>query len=113
MKIITCVTRPEKLTEIEEALCDAGIIGITVTDVRGRGRQGGRTEHYRGGTYEVRLLDKVRLDLALPDERVPSIVNLLMKVAQTGQVGDGVIFVTPVDKAYRIRTGESGEGIFN
>lgn len=109
MKMVTCITRPVKLQEILDALTDAGIIGITVAQVQGYGKQGGRVQHFRGATYEVKLLPKVRLDIAVPDEKLATVVNILLKTARTGAIGDGKIFVMPIEQAWRIRTGEAGE----
>jgi nitrogen regulatory protein PII len=111
MKLVTCITRTVKLKEIIDALTSAGIVGMTVTDVHGYGKQGGQLHHFRGSAYEVRLLPKVRIDLALRDDEVSKAVGILMEAARTGQAGDGKVFVTPLEEAHRIRTGESGEEV--
>ncbi len=111
MKLVTCITRTVKLKEIIDALTAAGIVGMTVTDVHGYGKQGGQLHHFRGSAYEVRLLPKVRIDLALADEHVQKAVDILMEAARTGQAGDGKVFVMPMENAFRIRTGESGEEV--
>lgn len=110
MKMVTCITRPSKLQSIVDAVSDAGILGMTVTNVRGFGKQRGIVGHFRGSEYKIRLLEKVRIDLALPDDKVKEVVDMLLEVARTGQIGDGKVFVMPLDEAWRIRTGESGEG---
>ena len=108
MKMVTCIVRPEKLEPITDVLDKIHIVGMTVTDVRGFGRQKGQVEHYRGGEYTIRFINKVRLDLVVQDEDVKKVMDAVSKVARTGNVGDGKIFVTPVETAFRIRTGEVG-----
>jgi nitrogen regulatory protein PII len=108
MKMVTCVIRPEKLEAITDTLDKLHIVGMTVTDVRGFGRQKGQVEHYRGGEYTIRFINKVRLDLVVQDEDVKKVLEAVSKVARTNNVGDGKIFVTPVENALRIRTGEVG-----
>ena len=108
MKMVTCVVRPEKLEPITNMLDKIHIIGMTVTDVRGFGRQKGQVEHYRGGEYTIRFINKVRIDLAVQDEDVKKVIEAVSKAAYTGNVGDGKIFVPPVENALRIRTGEVG-----
>ncbi len=108
MKMVTCIVRPEKLEPITDVLDKVHIVGMTVTDVRGFGRQKGQVEHYRGGEYTIRFINKVRLDLVVQDEDVKKVMDAVSKVARTGNVGDGKIFVTPVETAFRIRTGEVG-----
>ena len=108
MKMVTCVVRPEKLEPITNMLDKLHIVGMTVTDVRGFGRQKGQVEHYRGGEYTIRFINKVRIDLAVQDEDVKRVVEAVTKVSITGNVGDGKIFVSPLENAWRIRTGESG-----
>ena len=108
MKMVTCVVRPEKLEPITNMLDKIHIVGMTVTDVRGFGRQKGQVEHYRGGEYTIRFINKVRIDLAVQDEDVKRVVEAVTKVAVTGNVGDGKIFVSPLENAFRIRTGETG-----
>lgn len=108
MKMVTCIVRPEKLDPITNALDKIHIVGMMVTDVRGFGRQKGQVEHYRGGEYTIRFINKVRIDLAVQDEDVKKVTEAVTKAAFTGNVGDGKIFVTPVENALRIRTGEVG-----
>ncbi len=108
MKMITCVVRPEKLDPLTDALDKLHIAGMTVTEVRGFGRQKGQIEHYRGGEYTIRFISKVRIDLVVQDEDVKKILDAISKVARTNNVGDGKIFVSPVENALRIRTGEVG-----
>jgi len=109
MKKIECITRPLKLEAIKDALGDLGIVGMTVTEVRGCGKQRGRTERYRGAEYVVSLLPKVKIEIVVKDEQVEDVVKAILTAARTGEIGDGKIFVLPVDQAIRIRTGESGE----
>ena len=108
MKMVTCIVRPEKLDAITNILDKLHIVGMTVTDVRGFGRQKGQVEHYRGGEYTIRFISKVRLDLVVQDEDVKKVMDAIGNVARTQNVGDGKIFVTPVENALRIRTGEVG-----
>ena len=108
MKMLTCFIRPEKLEPITNLLDGLHIVGMTVTDVRGFGRQKGQVEHYRGGEYTIRFVPKVRIDLVVPDEEVKKVMEAIGKAARTQNVGDGKIFVTPVENAMRIRTGEVG-----
>jgi len=108
MKMITCIVRPEKLETITNELDKINIVGMTVTDVRGFGRQRGQVEHYRGGEYTIRFINKVRVDLAVQDEDVKKVLDTVSRVARTENVGDGKIFVTPVENAVRVRTGETG-----
>jgi nitrogen regulatory protein P-II 1 len=98
-----------KIDEVKEALESIGIVGMTVSDVRGYGRQRGRTEKYRGNTYVVNLLPKVKLEIVVPDERAEEVIEIALEAAQTGEIGDGKIFVSTVEQAVRIRTGERGE----
>ena len=108
MKMVTCLVRPEKLESITDTLDKLHIVGMTVTDVRGFGRQKGQVEHYRGGEYTIRFINKVRIDVVVQDEDVKKVIEAVSKVARTNNVGDGKIFVTPVENAVRIRTGEVG-----
>jgi nitrogen regulatory protein P-II 2 len=108
MKMVTCIVRPEKLDAITTALDKMHIVGMTVTDVRGFGRQKGQVEHYRGGEYTIRFISKVRIDIAVQDEDVKRVMEAVSKISNTNNVGDGKIFVTPVENAMRIRTGEVG-----
>jgi nitrogen regulatory protein P-II 1 len=109
MKKIEAVIRPIKIDEVKEALSSVGIAGMTVTDVRGYGRQRGRTEKYRGNTYIVNLLPKVKVEFVVPDDRVDDVLEVVLEAAQTGEIGDGKIFVSTVEQAIRIRTGERGD----
>lgn len=108
MKLITAVIKPFKLDEVKEALNEIGIEGITVSEVKGFGRQKGHTELYRGAEYVVDFIPKVKLEIALADELVARVVSTIEHTARTGRIGDGKIFITPVDEAVRIRTGERG-----
>ena len=108
MKMVTCIVRPEKLESITDVLDKLHIVGMTVTDVRGFGRQKGQVEHYRGGEYKIRFINKVRVEIVVPDEDVKKVMEAVSKVASTGNVGDGKIFVSPIENALRIRTGEVG-----
>ena len=108
MKLITCIIRPEKLDAVKDALDKQDIVGMTVTDVRGFGPQKGQVEHYRGGEYVIRFLPKVRIDLVVNNDQVSGAVETIRKVAGTGKIGDGKIFVIDVENAIRIRTGEEG-----
>jgi nitrogen regulatory protein P-II 1 len=108
MKKIEAIIKPFKLDDVKEALQDVGLQGITVTEAKGFGRQKGHTELYRGAEYVVDFLPKVKLEIVLPDELVERAVDAIRKAAQTGRIGDGKIFVSPVEEAIRIRTGETG-----
>ncbi|HJT98373.1 MAG TPA: P-II family nitrogen regulator [Rhodanobacteraceae bacterium] len=109
MKLITAIIRPFKLDDVRDALTDAGVTGVTVTEVKGYGRQKGHTELYRGAEYVVDFVPKIRLETAVPDARVDAVIDAILEAARTDKVGDGKIFVTPIDHAVRIRTGEIGE----
>jgi nitrogen regulatory protein P-II 1 len=109
MKKIEAVIKPFKLDEVREALSDIGVTGMTVTEVKGFGRQKGHTELYRGAEYVVDFLPKIKLELVLADDQVEGAVETIIKAAHTGKIGDGKIFVTPVEQVIRIRTGESNE----
>jgi len=108
MKKIECIVKPFKLDDVKNAITDLGISGMTVSEVRGFGRQKGHTELYRGAEYQVDFLPKIKIDLVVNDEQVPSIVEAVQKEACTGRIGDGKIFVSDVEQSIRIRTGESG-----
>lgn len=108
MKMITAVIKPFKLDDVREALSAIGVQGITVTEVKGFGRQKGHTELYRGAEYVVDFLPKIRLEIAVEDSRVEPIIETLIKAASTGKIGDGKIFVHNLEQVIRIRTGESG-----
>lgn len=105
MKLITAIIRPFKLDEVREALARSGVSGLTVTEVRGFGRQKGHTELYRGAEYVVDFLPKVKVETVVPDDAVESAVEAIVQAARTDKIGDGKIFVTPVDQVIRIRTG--------
>ncbi|MCP4595262.1 P-II family nitrogen regulator [Neptuniibacter sp.] len=109
MKMISAVIKPFKLDDVREALSEIGVQGITVTEVKGFGRQKGHTELYRGAEYVVDFLPKVRVDAAVSDEIVDQVVEAISQASQTGKIGDGKIFVTPLEQVVRIRTGESGD----
>ena len=109
MKKIEVVTRPHKLEDVKQALTEIGVMGMTVTDVKGFGRQRGHTEIYRGAEYRVDFVPKVKIEIIIGDERTAEVVEAVRAAAQTGQVGDGKIFVLPVGDALRIRTGETGD----
>jgi len=109
VKLITAIIKPFKLDEVRDALAEAGVRGLTVTEVKGFGRQKGHTELYRGAEYAMDFLPKLRLDLALPEERVEAAVDAIVTAARTGRIGDGKIFVTSLDRVIRIRTGETDE----
>ncbi len=109
MKKIEAVIKPFKLEEVKEALAGVGIQGITVTEVKGFGRQKGHKELYRGAEYVVEFLPKVKLEIVLSDEKAQAAVDAIVQAASTGRIGDGKIFVTPIEEAVRIRTGETGD----
>ncbi len=109
MKKIEAIIKPFKLTEVKDALNDIGIAGMTVTEVKGFGRQKGHTEIYRGSEYTVDFLPKVKLDIVVADALVKQALDVIVKAAHTGKIGDGKIFVLPVETAVRIRTEEHGE----
>lgn len=106
MKMITAIVKPFKLDDVREALADAGLTGITVTEVKGFGRQKGHTELYRGAEYVVDFLPKVRLEIAVTDDQVDRVVEAIVKAAGTGKIGDGKVFVHTLERVVRIRTGE-------
>lgn len=109
MKKIEAVIKPFKLDEVREALSDVGITGLTVTEVKGFGRQKGHTELYRGAEYVVDFLPKIKIEIVVAGERVDAAVEAIIKAARTGKIGDGKIFVSSVEQVVRIRTGETGE----
>ena len=109
MKMITAIIKPFKLDEVREALSEIGVKGITATEVKGIGRQKGHTELYRGAEYEVNFIAKVKLEIALNDDLVDRAIETIIDNALTGKVGDGKIFLTNLEKAIRIRTGETGD----
>ena len=108
MKLITAILKPFKLDDVRESLSEIGVQGITVTEVKGFGRQKGHTELYRGAEYVVDFLPKVKLEIAVTDEMVDAAIEAITRVASTGKIGDGKIFVSPLEQVIRIRTGESG-----
>ena len=108
MKLITAIIKPFKLDDVREALSDIGVAGLTVTEVKGFGRQKGHTELYRGAEYVVDFLPKVKLEVAVSDGILEAAMNALVEGANTGKIGDGKIFVTSLEQVIRIRTGESG-----
>ena len=109
MKMITAVIKPFKLDDVREALSEVGVQGITATEVKGFGRQKGHTELYRGAEYVVDFLPKLKLEVAVPDDRVDVVVEAIADAAASGRIGDGKIFVHTLDHAIRIRTGEEGD----
>ena len=109
MKLIEAIIKPFKLDEVKDALNEIGIEGITVSEVKGFGRQKGHTELYRGAEYVVDFIPKVKIEIAVADELVAKVVNAIEQTAKTGRIGDGKIFVLPLDDAVRIRTGEKGD----
>jgi nitrogen regulatory protein P-II 1 len=109
MKKIEAIVRHFKLEDVKNSLTDVGIHGMTITEVRGFGRQKGHTEMYRGTEYTVDFVPKVKIEVAVSDDRLNQVIETIMRTAQTGQIGDGKIFVSPLDTTIRIRTGETGE----
>jgi len=109
VKLITAIIKPFKLDEVRESLADIGVSGLTVAEVKGFGRQKGHTELYRGAEYVVDFLPKVRVEVVIADSLVESAIEAIIKAARTGKIGDGKIFVTPVERAIRIRTGEQDD----
>ena len=110
MKMVYAVIRPHRLQHVKEALSDAGVVGLTVTDVRGAGRQKGQIERYRGSEYSMDLIPKIKLEVAVEDDQAEVIVQAIRDSAYTGEIGDGKIFVLDLEDAVRIRTGDRGEG---
>ena len=109
MKLVTAIIKPFKLDDVRTSLSEIGVQGITVTEVKGFGRQRGHTELYRGAEYVVDFLPKSKLEIAVPDDQVDAAIEAIVKAANTGKIGDGKIFVAPLEQAIRIRTGETGE----
>ncbi len=109
MKLITAIVKPFKLDDVREALSEIGVQGITVTEVKGFGRQKGHTELYRGAEYVVDFLPKVKIEVAVADGVVDQTIEAITKAANTGKIGDGKVFVSPMEQVIRIRTGETGE----
>ena len=108
MKLVTAIVKPFKLDDVREALSEIGVQGITVTEVKGFGRQKGHTELYRGAEYVVDFLPKVKIEVAIADTLLDQVIEAISKAAQTGKIGDGKIFVVNLEQAIRIRTGETG-----
>ncbi len=109
MKLIVAIIKPFKADDVREALAELGVSGMTMTEVKGFGRQKGHTELYRGAEYLVDFLPKVKLEIAVPNERVDDVVEAICKAANTGKIGDGKIFVSSLEQTIRIRTGETGD----
>ena len=109
MKQVTAIIKPFKLDEVREALAEVGVNGLTVTEVKGFGRQKGHTELYRGAEYVVDFLPKIRVEMVVSDDAVDRVIEAVVRAARTGKIGDGKIFVVPVEQAIRIRTSESGD----
>ena len=109
MKKIEAIIKPFKLDEVREALVELGVQGMTVTEVKGFGRTGGKKEVYRGSAYVVDFVPKVKVEIIVPNDNVRQVIDVITEAARTGKIGDGKIFVTPVDEVIRIRTGETGE----
>ncbi|MCH4564617.1 P-II family nitrogen regulator [Halomonas sp. M4R5S39] len=109
MKLVTAIIKPFKLDDVRESLSEIGVQGITVTEVKGFGRQKGHTELYRGAEYVVDFLPKVKLEVAVDEEMAEKVIDAITQVANTGKIGDGKIFVTPLEQVIRIRTGETGK----
>lgn len=108
MKLIIATIKPFKLEEVRQALSDAGVTGMMVTEIKGYGAQSGHTEIYRGAEYAVNFVPKIRLDIVVQDEQVDAVLETIQTTAKTGKIGDGKIFVTNVEQAVRVRTGETG-----
>ncbi|MBI3628123.1 MAG: P-II family nitrogen regulator [Candidatus Rokubacteria bacterium] len=109
MKKIEAIIKPFKLDEVKEALIGAGVVGMTISEVRGFGRQKGHTEMYRGGEYTIDFLPKMKVEVAVPDDRADTVIELIASAAKTGSIGDGKVFVSPLEDVVRIRTGEHGD----
>jgi len=109
VKKVECIIKPFKLDEVREALHEAGVPGVTVTEVKGYGRQKGHSELYRGAEYVIDFVPKVKIEMTLPDSLVERVIEIVLDNARTGSIGDGKIFVYPVEESIRIRTGERGE----
>jgi len=110
MKLVEAIIKPFKLDEVKDALLEIGVQGMTVTEVKGFGRQKGHKETYRGTEYTIEFVPKVKIEVAIPDAQVPKVLETITRAAKTGSIGDGKIFVRDLSSAVRIRTGESGEG---
>jgi|SRR5690554_2414904 len=110
MKKITAIIRPFKLDEVKEALVEEGVRGLTITEVRGYGRQKGHTETYRGSEYQIEFIPKIKIEVVVESEKAEKVVDAILRSAKTGQVGDGKIFISDIQEVIRIRTEESGKG---
>ena len=108
MKLVTAIIKPFKLQEVREALVESGIEGLTITEVKGYGRQKGHTEMYRGAEYSVDTLPKIKLDILVDDSNLETVTDVISKTANTGKIGDGKIFISTIEEVIRIRTGETG-----
>ena len=108
MKLITAIIKPYQLDSVREALGESGVTGMTVTEVRGFGRQGGHTEVYRGAEYKIEFVPKVEVRVVVDDERAPMVADVIVDAARTGKIGDGKVWVTPIDDLIRVRTGDRG-----
>jgi len=108
MKKIECIIKPFKLDDVKNAITDLGVVGMTISEVRGFGRQKGQNETYRGAEYQIEFLPKIMVTVVVADDQVPAVVAAMQENARTGKIGDGKIFVTDVEQAIRIRTGETG-----
>ncbi len=109
MKLVTAIIKPHMLDEVRDTLSRVGVTGLTVTEVRGFGRQKGHTEIYRGAEYSVEFVPKIKIDIVVPDDRTDPVVDAIKTAARTGQIGDGKIFVSSMEQAIRIRTSEAGD----
>ena len=109
MKLIMAIVKPFKLDDVREALVGAGVEGLTVSEVKGYGRQKGQTEIYRGAEYVISFLPKVKIEIIVPNDNVRQVIDVITEAARTGKIGDGKIFITSIDEVIRIRTGETGE----
>ncbi|MCK4502366.1 MAG: P-II family nitrogen regulator [Desulfuromonadales bacterium] len=109
MKKVECIIKPFKLDDVKAAICDLGINGMTVSEVRGFGRQKGHTELYRGAEYQIDFIPKLKIELVVAADRVDAVVSDIQRAANTGRIGDGKIFVSSIEQSIRVRTGESGE----
>lgn len=109
MKKVECIIKPFKLEDVKTAISELGIVGMTVSEVRGFGRQKGHTELYRGAEYQIDFIPKLKIEMVVPTERVAQLIEVIQREACTGRIGDGKIFVSSVEQSIRIRTGESGE----
>lgn len=110
MKLVTAIVKPFRLDDVRNALAEVGIQGMTVSEVKGFGRQRGHTELYRGAEYVVDFLPKAKIEIAVPDDMLERTVETIIESARTGKIGDGKVFVTDIEQAHRIRTGETGDG---